>query len=50
MAKRTPITVTDSDWFTLTDEQLTEKITQCYKIDSDKKIDHQAKKERLEQF
>ena len=48
MAKR--ITVTEQDWFTLSDEQLAKKIEACYKIDQNKKKNESAKKERLEQF
>ena len=48
VAKR--ITVTEADWFTLSDEQLAKKIEACYKIDQNKKKNGSAKKERLEQF
>ena len=48
MAKR--ITVTELDWFTLSDDQLANKIEACYKIDKTKKKTGRAKKERLEQF
>ena len=48
MAKR--IVVTELDWFTLSDEQLANKIEACYKIDKNKKKNQSAKKERLEQF
>tara|TARA_R110001606_G_scaffold116049_3_gene244680 strand:- start:2769 stop:2915 length:147 start_codon:yes stop_codon:yes gene_type:complete len=48
VAKR--ITVTELDWFTLSDKQLANKIEACYKIDKTKKKTRWAKKERLEQF
>jgi len=48
VAKR--IVVTELDWFTLSDEQLANKIEACYKIDKNKKKNQSAKKERLEQF